>query len=77
MLDFGSKQFDHDIANSEKQVIMQTLPKAQRTRGVSSVYQSNLFRSYHQLLHKSWSNFIFRISTKHQLQNLNQTSAFP
>ena len=25
--------------------------------------------------HKSWSNFIFRISTKHQLQNLNQTSA--
>ena len=26
------------------------------------------------LLHKSWSNFICRISTKHQLQNLNQTS---
>ena len=42
-----------------------TLPKAQRTRGLSS---------YHKFKHKSW-NFIFRISTKHQLQNLNQTSA--
>jgi len=52
-----------------------TLPKAQRTRGLSSAYQSNFFRSYHKFLHKSWSN-IFRISTKHQLQNLNQTSAF-
>ena len=38
-------------------------------------YQSNFFRSYHKFLHKSWSN-IFRISTKHQLQNLNQASAF-
>ena len=28
------------------------------------------------IFHKSWSNFIFRISTKHQLQNLNQASAF-
>ena len=27
------------------------------------------------IFHKSWSNFIFRISTKHQ-QNLNQASAF-
>ena len=52
-----------------------TLPKAQRTRGLSSAYQSNFFRSYHKFLHKSWSN-IFRISTKHQLQNLNQASAF-
>ena len=25
--------------------------------------------------HKSWSNFIWGISTKHQLQNLNKTSA--
>ena len=33
-------------------------------------YQSNFFRSYHKFLHKSWSNFVFRISTKHQL-NLN------
>ena len=35
-----------------------TLPKAQRTRGLSS---------FHKFLHKSWSNFI---STKDQLQNL-------
>ena len=54
---------------------IKTLPKAQRTRGLSSAYQSNFFRSYHKFLHKSWSN-IFRISTKHQLQNLNQASAF-
>ena len=42
---------------------IQTLPKAQRTRGLSSY-------------HKSWSNFIFRISTKHHLQNLNQNLSF-
>ena len=47
---------------------LETLPKAQRTRGLSS---------YHKFKHKSWSNFIFRISTKHHLQNLNQTSASP
>ena len=51
--------------------LIKTLPKAQRTLGLSSAYQSNFFRSYH----KFWSN-IFRISAKHQLQNLNQTSAF-
>ena len=45
-----------------------TLPKAQRTRGLSS---------YHKFKHKSWPNFIFRISTKHQLQNHNETSASP
>ena len=45
---------------------MKTLPKAQRTRGLSS---------YQKFVHKYWSNFIFRISTKHQLQNLNRTSA--
>ena len=33
-----------------------TLPKAQRTRWLSS---------YHKFLHKSLSNFIFRISIKH------------
>ena len=42
------------------------LPKAQRTRGLSSAFQSS-----NKYKHKSWSNFIFRISTKHQLQNLN------
>ena len=57
----------------EKQ--LKTLPKAQQPRGLSSAYQSNLFRSYHKFKHKSWSNFIFIISTKHQLQNLDQTSA--
>ena len=54
---------------------VETLPKAQRTRGLSSAYQSNFFRSYHKFLHKSWSN-IFRILTKHQIQSLNQISAF-
>ena len=47
-----------------------TLPRAQRTWGLSSTFQSlNKFK------HESWSNFIFRISTKHSLQNSNQTSA--
>ena len=46
----------------------ETLPKAQRTRGLSS---------YHKFKQRSWSSCIFRISTKHQLQNLNQTSASP
>ena len=39
--------------------LIQTLPKAQRTRVLSS---------YHKFKHKSRPNFIFRISTKHQLQ---------
>ena len=30
-----------------------------------------------KFLQKSWSNLIFRISTKHQLQNLNQKSVSP
>ena len=55
--------------------IGKTLPKAQRTRGLSSTYQSNFFESYHKFKHKSWWN-IFRISTLHQYQNLNQTSPF-
>ena len=37
-----------------------TLLKAQRTRGLSSVYQSNLFRSYHTNLDQIY------------LQNLDQ-----
>ena len=44
-----------------KNTVMQTLPKAQRTRGLSSSFQSNFFKSYQVLLHKSCSNFIFRI----------------
>ena len=53
-----------------------TLPKAQRTRGLSSGYQSNFFRSCNKFSNNSWSDFIFIISTKQQLQNLNQISAF-
>ena len=51
---------------------LQTLPKAQLTQGLSSAYQSNLFRSYHKFKNKSWSNFTFRpslnfkISTEHR-----------
>ena len=57
-----------------KNITLKTLSKAQRTRGSSSAYQSNWFRSYHKFKNKSWSNFI---STKCQLQNLNlyKTSA--
>ena len=40
--------------------------------GLSSSYHSNFLRLYHEFKHKSWSNFIFRISTKHQLQNFSQ-----
>ena len=51
---------------------LKTLPKAQRTRRLSSSCQSNLLRSYHKFKHKSWSHFIFRISTKHQLKILTK-----
>ena len=47
---------------------LKTLPRAQRTRGLSSAYQSNLYRSYHKFKHKSWAHFIFRIQSKHQLK---------
>ena len=50
------------------QALTKTLPKAQRTRGLSSSCQSNFLRWYHKFKHKSWSHFIFRISTKHQLK---------
>ena len=45
-----------DLASSTVRVTSveaQTLPKAQRTRGLSSAYQNNFFRSYHKFLHKS------------------------
>ena len=64
-----------DIRYSPDESYEDSLPKAQRTRGLSSSYQSNSFRSYHKFKHASWSNFIFRISIKNQL--LNQTSASP
>ena len=52
--------------------LVQTLPKAQRTRGLSSSYQSNYLRSYHKFKHKSWSN-----SSSESYQLLSQTSASP
>ena len=42
---------------------IQTLPKAQRTRGLNSSCQSNFLKSYHKFKHKSWSNFCFILST--------------
>ena len=52
-----------------------TLPKEQRSSGLSSAYRSNFFRSYYKFKHNSWSNFIFRTPTKHKLQKVDQTSA--
>ena len=63
ILNFAEKERYHTY---DKRNIEKTLPKAQRTRGLSS---------YHKFLHKSWSNFILRISNKQQIQHLNNTSA--
>ena len=57
-----------DQGEGDCQGDFQTLPKAQRTRGLSSSCQSNFFRSHRKFKHKSWSHFIFRISTNHQLK---------
>ena len=56
----------------------ETLPKAQRTRGLSSAYQSNFTLVTLGHITNYYTNLdqTFRISTKHQIQNLNQTSAF-
>ena len=72
----GRRELELLTKTGNQDLISETLSKAQRTRGLSSVYQSNFLRSYHKFLHKSCSNFISRISTKHQLRNLNQISAF-
>ena len=58
----------YKIKQNKKTNTNKTLPKAQRTRGLSSSCQSNFLRSYQKFKHKSWSHFIFRISTKHQLK---------
>ena len=47
-------------------IIAKTLPKAQRTRGLSSSCQTNILKSYHEL--NTNLDHIFRISTKHQLK---------
>ena len=54
--------------------ISKALPNAKRNRGLGFAYEIQSFRPYHKFW--SWSNFTFRISTKHQ-QNLNQASVFP
>ena len=69
--------FEHKAAMSISDILIElkkTLPKAQRTRGLSSAYQSNLFRSYHKLntnldqisSPESRPSINFKISTKHQ-----------
>ena len=72
----GKKELEILTKTGNQDLIKETLPTAQRTRGLSSVYQSNFFRSHHKVLHKSCSNFISRISIKHELENFKQTSAF-
>ena len=69
-----SQKFWHQDEN--EQCLFKTLPKAHRTRGLSSAHQSNFFGSYHKFSNKSWLDFIFIISTKQQLQNISQISAF-
>ena len=56
------------------EVVTKTLPKAQRTRGLSSSYQSNFLRSYH-----NFTNLDQISSSESRLKNqfLNQTSASP
>ena len=61
--DWLNRQLNRYTIQQEK-----TLSKAQRTRGLSS---------NHKFKQKTWSSCIFRISTKHHLQNLNQTTASP
>ena len=58
-------KISHFVLNNAMfcKMFLKTLPKAQWTRGLSSSCQSNFLKSYHKFKHKSWSNFIFRIST--------------
>ena len=41
------------ILKQKKKYNVQTLPKAQQIRGMSSACKSYLFRSYHEFKHKS------------------------
>ena len=52
---------------------VKNIAQGKAAQGLSSAYESNLVKSYHKFKHKSRSNF--RISTRHQLQHLYQTSA--
>ena len=58
-----------DIRYSPDESYEETMPKAQRTRGLSSYQKITVHSSQ-----TYWTNYNFRILAKHQLQNLNQTS---
>ena len=70
---------DWDRVGAFERPLVWNIAKAQRTRALSSSFESNFLRSYHKFRNKYWSHFIFRISTKHQLkistknQNLHST----
>ena len=67
-----------NIWSSTDPPCIKTFPKAQRTRGLSSAYQSYLLRSYHKFKHKShqisFSDYSpsinFKFSTKQQHHDL-------
>ena len=58
----------YSAVSSQLCLLLETLPKAQRTRGLNSSCKSKFLRSYQKFENKSWSHFIFRISSKHQLK---------
>ena len=64
----NSKQYVYFFLRQNELSFKQTLPKAQRTQGLSPSCQSNFLRSYHKFKKKSWAHFIFRIPSKHQLK---------
>ena len=75
-ISFTKKEGKHtENVHNEHTQKYKTLPKAHRTRGLSSSYQSYFLRSYHKFKHKYWIKIKIRISTKHQL--LRKTSASP
>ena len=57
-------------------ILNKNIAKGTTDPRVDSGYQSNFFSSYHKFSNKSLPDFIFIFSTKQQLQNLNQISAF-
>ena len=56
-------QYSRDVDDDNDESVSdynydETLPKAQRTRGLSSSYQSNFLRSYHEFLHRAWMKLL-------------------
>ena len=72
-LPLSPEQWCHSKTDADR-LMNRTLPKAQRTRGLSSSYQSNFLRSYH-----NFTNLDQISSSESRLKNqfLNQTSASP